>query len=86
MARPRKMRCECGTPVFYANERGIELVCECGERTLIPYEAMSGFERFAEFVESRRGAERRRPRSARSRTTRGREGKSKRHSGASPTG
>lgn len=70
MARPTKVRCECGTPVFSANERGIQLVCGCGETTLIPYEAMSGFERFAEFVESRRGAERRRPRSARRRPTR----------------
>jgi len=78
MARSTKVPCECGMPVLSVNERGIELVCECGETTLIPYEAMSGFERFAEFVQSRQGAEKRRPRPARSRATRGREGKSKR--------
>jgi len=59
MARSRRLRCVCGTPVLSVNDQGLELRCDCGETTLIPYEQLSGIEHLVRFAEAQ-GADRRR--------------------------
>ena len=51
MAKSTKVHCVCGTPVFSVNDQGLELRCECGETTLIPYEQLSGVEHLIRFIE-----------------------------------
>lgn len=62
MARSTKVHCACGTPMFSVSERGIEVQCECGEKTLIPYRDISGLESFADFLEHRAATARSAPR------------------------
>ena len=51
MARSTKIHCVCGTRVLSVNDLGLELRCECGETTLIPYEQLSGVEHLIQFIE-----------------------------------